>query len=408
MTFTQLPQNLKVRLISSFFNRIAMHAVLPFMALFFTHEKDKIYAGSILIVSVIVSILANIFGGYAADRWKRKNVLIISAGIAALMVTGMTICLIPTHTPLTFFTFFYLFFVFSSDLGMPAMEAIVLDSTTPENRKGIYALDYWLINMSFSIGAVLGGILYLNHQLILFILLATINWGLMLCYLLLLQDDGRQTTKQIHKNMFKDLWNSYKVTIQDTRFVLLIVGAMCVSSAESMLSSYISVRLAETFETITVFGITIEGVRMFSLLSIENTLLVVCTTFLISKITNRMNYKTALIGGLFIYGTGYSLMMSGNSFYYLLILGVIATIGELMYSPVYFTEQANRIPEDRRGSYLAFSSFSYNGSTLISHGALIVGAILLPWQMSILLALIILIGIGCIYFSLYVRKKRNV
>lgn len=180
---------------------------------------------------------------------------------------------------------------------------------------------------------------------------------------------------------------------------------MCVSSAESMLSSYISVRLSDTFEPITILGFTIEGVRMFSILSLENTLLVVCTTFLVSKMTNRMNYKTALIGGLFIYGIGYSLMMSGNEFYYLLILGAIATLGELMYSPVYYTEQANRIPEDRRGAYLAFSSFSYNGSTLISHGALIIGTFLVPWHMSLLLSAIIFIGISCIYLALYCHKK---
>lgn len=405
MTFTQLPQNLRVRLISSFFNRIALHAVLPFMALFFTHEKGKIYAGTILMISVGISILANIFGGYAADRWLRKHVLIMSAGSAAFMVTGMTFCLIPLHTPITLFTVFYLFFVFSSDFGMPAMEAIVLDSTTPENRKNIYALEYWLVNMSFSIGSILGGILYLKHQFALFILLALINWSLAFCYIFLLKDDGQKTKGPVHKNMFKDLWNSYKIAIQDPRFVVLIIGAMCVSSAESMLSSYISVRLSDTFEPITILGFTIEGVRMFSILSLENTLLVVCTTFLVSKMTNRMNYKTALIGGLFIYGIGYSLMMSGNEFYYLLILGAIATLGELMYSPVYYTEQANRIPEDRRGAYLAFSSFSYNGSTLISHGALIIGTFLVPWHMSLLLSAIIFIGISCIYLALYCHKK---
>ncbi|HWI46734.1 MAG TPA: MFS transporter, partial [Rummeliibacillus sp.] len=397
MKFSQLPQNLKVRLVSSFFNRVAMHAVLPFMALFFTHEKGKIYAGTILMISVGISFCANILGGYSADRWKRKNILIISAVSAATMVTGMTICLIPQHTPITLFTFFYLLFVFSSDFGMPAMEAIVLDSTTYENRKDVYALEYWLINMSFSIGSVLGGVLYVKHQFALFILLAVINWSLALCYIFLLQGDDRQKNVKLHNNMFKDLWNSYKIAFKDTRFVILIAGAMCVSSAESMLSSYISVRLAETFEPITIFGFKLEGVRMFSLLSLENTLLVVCTTFIVSKMTNKMNYKTALIGGLIIYGVGYSLMMSGNGFYYLLILGIIATLGELMYSPIYYTEQANRIPEDRRGAYLAFASFSHNGSTLLSHGALIIGTFLLPWHMSMLLATVVLLGICCIY-----------
>lgn len=79
---------------------------------------------------------------------------------------------------------------------MPAMEAIVLDSTTPENRKNIYALEYWLVNMSFSIGSILGGILYLKHQFALFILLALINWSLAFCYIFLLKDDGQKQRAQ--------------------------------------------------------------------------------------------------------------------------------------------------------------------------------------------------------------------
>lgn len=407
MKFSQLPQNLRVRLVSSFFNRVAMHAVLPFMALFFTHERSKIYAGIVLMISVVVSIIANIIGGYAADRWKRQSVLIVSAIFTALMVTGMSICLVPQLPPIVLFTFFYLFFVFSNDFGIPAMEAIVLDSTTSENRKNIYALEYWLVNLSFSIGAVVGGILYVEHRLILFIILTIITWSLTLGYIFLLQDDGRQQKEQMHTNLLKGMWHSYKITFMDTRFVLLVAGAMLVFSAEAMLSSYISVRLKEDFQAITVLGFTIEGVRMFSLLTLENTLLVVCTTFLVSRMTNTLQTKKVLIVGSIIYCISYSLMMSGNQFYYLLVLGALATLGELMYSPIYYTEQAHYIPDDRRGSYLAFSSLSHNGSTLISNGALIIGTFLLPWQMSIVLAIIATIGISLIYFALYLKKERG-
>ena len=146
---------------------------------------------------------------------------------------------------------------------------------------------------------------------------------------------------------------------------------------------------------------------MYSILNVENTLLVVCFTFLIANLTKSLSNKKILLIGLILYGIGYSLITSANNFFVLILLGFIATLGELLYSPVFNTEQANCIPEDQRGSYLAFSSLSFNGATLLSNASLILGAYLLPWQMSIWIAIIIFLGIFIMYHGLYYVKKRE-
>ncbi|MGG0662920.1 MFS transporter [Viridibacillus arvi] len=405
MKLKDLPQNINLRLITSFFNRMAFNAVMPFIALFFAHEVNKVFAGSLLLLSVGINFATNLVGGYIADRFRRKKVLLLTSFTTFALLLLMTLCLIPNKRLIWLFTTLYLIYVISSNLGRPAMQAIILDSTTAENRKAVFAIDYWLLNLSISFGAILGGLLYMDHQIMLFSFLTLTTIFIAIAYLIWLQDDSVPTIEKQHDNILLDLISNYKTALMDHRFVKLTLGMMFIFSAEFSLSSYISVRLAETFKSVKIFGFEIEGVRMFSLLSFENTLLVVCFTFLVSRWTNTMNNKKSILLGLAVYGLGYTFLTSSNHFYLLLLFGALATLGELMYSPVFQTEQANCIPPDKRGSYLAFSGLGFNGASMISSGALILGAFLAPWEMSIFIGIIVMSGIALIYSALFYTGK---
>ncbi|KOO51297.1 MDR family MFS transporter [Viridibacillus arvi] len=405
MKLKDLPQNIKLRLITSFFNRMAFNAVMPFIALFFAHEVNKVFAGSLLLLSVGINFATNLVGGYIADRFRRKKVLLLTSFTTFALLLLMTLCLIPNKRLIWLFTTLYLIYVISSNLGRPAMQAIILDSTTAENRKAVFAIDYWLLNLSISFGAILGGLLYMDHQIMLFSFLTLTTIFIAIAYLIWLQDDSVPSIEKQHDNILLDLISNYKTALMDHRFVKLTLGMMFIFSAEFSLSSYISVRLAETFKSVKIFGFEIEGVRMFSLLSFENTLLVVCFTFLVSRWTNTMNNKKSILLGLAVYGLGYTFLTSSNHFYLLLLFGALATLGELMYSPVFQTEQANCIPPDKRGSYLAFSGLGFNGASMISSGALILGAFLAPWEMSIFIGIIVMSGIALIYSALFYTGK---
>ena len=79
MKLKNLPQNIKVRLGTSFFNRMASSSVMPFMALYFAHELNKIWAGVFLIFTVLITFVANLLGGYLSDRFKRKKILLLTS-----------------------------------------------------------------------------------------------------------------------------------------------------------------------------------------------------------------------------------------------------------------------------------------------------------------------------------------
>jgi len=404
MTWKDYPQNIRVRLITSFFNRAVSSAVMPFMALFFAQEMSKVWAGLFLVFTVIVSFFVNLIGGYISDRFPRKRVLVLTSSLSALLFLFMAISLIPSENMIWLFACAYVAFVVTSSLGRPAMHAIIIDSTTPENRKAVYAIDYWLVNLSMAIGAALGGLLYVNHQIELFALLTITSASLPIAYKIWLIDEHTNRLEKQHHNVFVDVIQNYKVAFQDRPFVKVVVGSMFIFAAEFSLNSYIGVRLAETFKSVNIGDFEIVGVRMLSILNIENMLLVVCLTFFINKFTDRFSKQKVILIGLILYGIGYVTMTSANTWYILVLFGFIATMGELIYSPVRNAEQANMMPADKRGSYSAFSNLSFSGADLIARSTIIMGAFLIPTMMSVYIGIILMIGTFFVYTGLFVRN----
>ncbi|TWT09361.1 MFS transporter [Planomicrobium sp. CPCC 101079] len=407
MKWKEYPQNIRVRLITSFFNRAVSMAVMPFMALFFAQELGKVWAGVFLAGTVIVSFIVNLIGGYISDRFQRIKVLLITSSLNALMFLFMTISLLPEKKLIWLFAAAYTAFTITSSLGRPALHAIIIDSTTPENRKAVYAIDYWMVNLSMAIGTALGGLMYVSHKVELFLLLSITSALLPAAYKIWLRDEQIQRLEKQHQNVFYDLLQNYKVAFQDAPFVKVVAGSVFIFAGEFSLNSYIGVRLAETFTPVMAGGVEINGVRMLSLLNILNMLLVVCLTFWINSFTNRFSKQTVLLGGLILYTFGYAFMTSASTLHMLIVFGVIATIGELVYSPVRNAEQANMMPEDKRGSYSAFSSLSFSGADLIARASIIIGAYLAPAMMSVYMGILLMVGTAFIYTGLFVKKQKD-
>jgi MFS transporter, DHA1 family, multidrug resistance protein B len=201
-----------------------------------------------------------------------------------------------------------------------------------------------------------------------------------------------------------DLINNYRIAFRDSAFVKVVAGSTFIFAAEFSLNSYIGIRLAETFKAVNIGSFEIAGVRMLSILNIENMLLVVCFTFIINRCTDRLNKKNALLIGLILYGIGYVAVTSANTWYILIAFNLVATMGELIYSPIRNAEQANMIPSDKRGSYSAFSNLSFSGADLVARSTIIIGAFLMPSMMSVYIGFIVMLGTVLVYSGLFARN----
>ncbi|WP_214857557.1 MFS transporter [Exiguobacterium sp. s191] len=410
MKWKEIPKPIKVRLITSFFNRAVSFSIMPFMALLFVRAFNEVIAGAFLIAMVFVSFITNLLGGYLADRFSRKRLLVTTSALTALTFITMTISL--TLDWMLLFMVIYAVFSVTSNLGRPAMSAIIIDATTKENRQAVYALDYWLINLSIAIGTALGGWLYVSNQLLLFGILSFTSSVLPIAYYLFLDDTPRTWQRQKLRGVLTDIFTSYQLAWRDRPFVKVVFGSMCILAAEFSMGSYVAVRLADSFEPLSFAGWSINGVRMMSIINIENTLLVVTLTFIVQRLAKRLSPRRTLAAGLMLYTIGYVVVTSANSMTALMVFIFIATIGELLYSPVLNTQKANMMPADQRGAYSAFAGTSFAGADLLSRSTILVGTFLIPSMMSVYIGLILLTGFGLVYTSLFVKesveRERNV
>lgn len=410
MKWKEIPKPIKVRLITSFFNRAVSFSIMPFMALLFVQAFNEVIAGAFLIAMVFVSFITNLLGGYLADRFSRKRLLVTTSALTALTFITMTISL--TYDWMLLFMVIYAVFSVTSNLGRPAMGAIIIDATTKENRQAVYALDYWLIDLSIAIGTALGGWLYVSNQLLLFWILSFTSSVLPVAYYLFLDDTPRTWQRQKLRGVITDIFTSYQLAWRDRPFVKVVFGSMCILAAEFSMGSYVAVRLADSFEPLSFAGWSINGVRMMSIINIENTLLVVTLTFIVQRLAKRLSPRRTLAASLMLYTIGYVVVTSANSMTALMVFIFIATIGELLYSPVLNTQKANMMPADQRGAYSAFAGTSFAGADLLSRSTILVGTFLIPSMMSVYLGLILLTGFGLVYTSLFVKesveRERNV
>ena len=140
---------------------------------------------------------------------------------------------------------------------------------------------------------------------------------------------------------------------------------------------------------------------MYSILIMTNTLVVIALTYFVSKYILKMNNQKALFVGLIMYVVGYSGITYLNDFTLLMIVMVIATLGEMIYSPITEEHRYKMIPAQKRGTYSAIRALSFNFAQLIARLGIILGVLMNALGMTIYMALILTLGSILLYRAVY-------
>lgn len=112
----------------------------------------------IMIVGGAIQIPAQALGGKWADKYGRKNVILISS---YLMVAGY---FLNAFLPLGLHTIIIFFLSgFFGTASHPASHALIADKTSSKDRERAYSLSYLGFNLGFILGPSIGGFLFQNH-----------------------------------------------------------------------------------------------------------------------------------------------------------------------------------------------------------------------------------------------------
>ncbi|CAM4190248.1 MFS transporter [Bacillus manliponensis] len=415
MGFWEMHRNIKIRIITSFLTRTVGTMIFPFMAIYFSVKLGSMLAGILLLINVMASLIIGLYGGYIADRLGRKKVMVAGQVVQVVAIACMGVAN-SEYIDSPWLTFFFML-IHSLGAGImnPATEAMLIDVSTPENRKMMYSINYWAINLSIAIGAIFGGLLFEEYRFQLFMLLTVIS--ILTLYLITAyMEEVYVAKKQLEKkNVLREMADNYKVVMKDKAFIIFCIASVCTLSLEFQLSNYIGVRLQKEFETIQFafsngWTFDLTGIRMMSWISTENTVLIVLCSALMVKLLSRFDDQKVFYKGLFIYTIGYTILGFSNTLWILLLAGLFQTIGEMMYVPVRQSIMADMVRDDARSSYMAINSMVFQLAKMLGALGIMVGSFIPSLGMG---ALYFFIGVSSIFLfkkaiSMSARLKEKV
>jgi MFS family permease len=130
--------------------------VVPFLALYLTQERGFSVerAGWVVSLYGLGSIAAAPLGGILADRVGRRATMMLGLLLGAAAMTHLALARATEHIALA-----TLLLGVVADSYRPATSAFISDVVRPEDRGRAYGLMYWAVNVGFSIGPVVAGVL---------------------------------------------------------------------------------------------------------------------------------------------------------------------------------------------------------------------------------------------------------
>ncbi|RWZ55232.1 MFS transporter [Halobacillus fulvus] len=381
MKWKDWDRNLKIRLFGEGTMNILFWSFFPFMTIFFERSFGKDYAGLLLVLSQFFSVLASLIGGYCADRFGRKKMMVFAAlGESASFIIFALANSPWIDSPILTFVAFSLLGVFGA-LYWPASHAMVADVVSEKHRADVFAVFYTSLNIAVVIGPLIGSVIFYTYRFEMLLsgvaITAVLAW--VLWYFLDETTTIKERVQEKGKGLLQVVWGElrdYRIIAQDRNFLLFIIAGILVAQTFMQLDLLIAVYTSETInnQTLFTFGdwdLTLSGERAFGLILAENGLLVALFTVIVTKWMNRFKEKKVFIYSCLFYAVGISLYGLTNSLWIFILAMAIFTFAELMVVGIQESFIAKIAPEDMRGQYFSAGSLRFTLGRLLAPFSLI-------------------------------------
>lgn len=412
-------RNLKIRLFGEALMNITFWMFFPFLTIYFAESFGKDKAGFLLIFSQLFSVFANLLGGYMADRFGRKRMMVLSAfgqGIAFLI---FAYAVSPWYTsPMLGFICFTLVGIFGS-IYWPASQAMVADVVPEKDRSSVFAIFYTQINIAVVIGPILGTIFYVKYRFELMVAVAIISILLALVLSKWTRETVPVSAKQARAEKGKwydfliEQLADYKVIIQDKVFLLFIIAGVLAAQTFMQLDLLFPVYTKDMVNNQTILELgskvfTVNGEQAFGLILSENGLLVALFTVAVTKWVTRFPERNVFVLSSLFYAVSILMFGATHWIWGLILAMAVFTLAELLTAGLQQTIISNLAPEQMRGQYFAAASLRYTfGRTIAPISIPLTVWIGYRWTFTILSVLAVLSAIlFWVMFRMYENRKQ--
>jgi MFS transporter, DHA1 family, multidrug resistance protein B len=411
--------NLKVRLFSEAMMNITFWMFFPFLTIYFAEEFGKSKAGLLLVFSQIFSVFANLMGGYCADRFGRKRMMVLSAIGQGLSFIAFGFASSPWYqSPWMGFVAFTIAGVFGS-FYWPASQAMVADVVEEKDRSNVFAIFYTSINIAVVIGPILGAIFYVHYrfQLLLVAGMVCISLGLILAKwtretVPVQKNDAFSPNRKWYyflKNQLKD----YSLIVKDKTFLLFIIAGVLAGQTFMQLDLLIPVYIKDVFKDQSLFSIgdwsfTVKGEQAFGIVLAENGFLVALLTVFVTKWMGKYYERNVFVLSSVVYAISIILFSQTTWIWGFIIAMAVFTFAELMGAGLQQSFVSKLSPEHMRGQYFAAASLRFTISRTIAPLAIPMTVWLGYGWTFFVLTILALLSAAIYWVMFYSFQKQNI
>jgi DHA1 family multidrug resistance protein B-like MFS transporter len=352
--FFTLHRNVRIRIGLSFIHKLIDAMILTYIAIYLASRVGLATTGVLILVFAVFAVFGMLVGGHLSERWGRRPVLIVGDLTGCVFLVLMATAYYADWGAFAVY-FSYAVVKFGTNLALPANDSTIVDVTPPADRKYVYTVNYWVINLGLGAGALLGGFLYSTHFGVV-IVGGAIGMAIALGVTVLFVAETKPEIAEPPTKLrgLAQFVQGYRVVLVDSTFRRLIIAATLALTLEGQLSTSIGIRLSQTMPAQYVFPFgEVTGVQMLGVLKAVNTILVVLLALVINSLLRRVSDRIRLYTGVALFTGGFAVLAVSDTAWVLLLACLVMTIGELMNVPVKQALLAELAPEDGRPRYMA-------------------------------------------------------
>ena len=324
--------------------------VIPFLTVYLTHKGYTLQqAGYVMGAFGLGSIVGGYLGGRLTDRF---GSLYVQAG--SLFLNGALFIVLGAMQSL--WQYALCIFLLSSlgEAFRPANAAAIADYSTDQNRIRCYALNRLAINLGWSIGPAIGGVLASVNYSYLFWADGVTCMAASLILLAGLSPASRSVNQKVHQQNAPATVSAYR----DRPFLLGMFYLFLVGLAFFQLFSVIPVYYKSELK--------LNEASIGWILAMNGLLIAAIEMVLVYSLENRGHSLFYIMTGAVLMGLSFLILDAGQTATIAVVSMIVVTFGEMFLFPFMNNFWVKRSTESTRGQYAAAYSMSFAAATVLA------------------------------------------
>lgn len=330
--------------------------VLPFLGVYITdHLKFSLEnAGIVLSFYGIGSVLGSYLGGLLTDRFGEYYVQCWS-----LFLSAPIFLIIPFFPSIEMMAFLIFLQSTISDMFRPANSVAITKYARPENLTKAFSLNRMAINLGFSIGPALGGILSGISYNFLFVVNAIGAFVAGIIYVVFFRKRNQIFREKKRLEPEKKVENVFKKSPYKD-FPFLIYSILC---------AVFAVCFFQFFNTIPLFYKDVAKLSQSTIgfvLGYSGFIIVLLEMPLVSIAERTLKIPQILFIGIVMAGLSYLILLLGSNVALLLLSMTILSVAEIWVLPFMSTVTALRAERGNKGAYMGLNGIAFSFSFIFT------------------------------------------